>query len=85
MRDPCDRSHRAGVFRNSLKQLRSGLARKLYQVPNMTNRLSTIATAQKKTRLRDVIFAGFLVMGAALAVTSVSTAAATANTQLVQR
>jgi hypothetical protein len=51
----------------------------------MTNRLSTIATAQKKTRLRDAIFAGFFMLGAAIAVTSVSAAAATANTQVAQR
>ena len=51
----------------------------------MNNRLSTIATAQKKTRVRDAIFAAFVVVGAALAVVSVSTAAETASTQLVQR
>ena len=42
-------------------------------------RLETIATAQKKTRVRDVMFACFVALAAALAVTSVTTAAHAAN------
>ena len=48
-------------------------------------RLETIATAQKKTRARDLIFACFVALGAALAVTSVTTAASVANTNITQR
>jgi hypothetical protein len=48
-------------------------------------RLETIATAQKKTRIRDAIFACFVALAAVIAVTSVSTAANGASTQIVQR
>jgi hypothetical protein len=43
------------------------------------NRLETIATAQKKTRVRDAIFACFVALAAVVAVTSVTTAAHAAN------
>jgi hypothetical protein len=46
----------------------------------MTTRLATIATAQKKTRIRDFVFACFVVVGAALAVTSTAAAAEAAST-----
>jgi hypothetical protein len=49
------------------------------------NRLATIATAQKKTFVRDAIFACFVALGAVLAVTSVATAASTASTHIAQR
>ena len=42
-------------------------------------RLDNIATAQKKTRLRDAMFACFVALAAAIAVTSVSTAASAAT------
>ncbi len=45
----------------------------------MTTRLQTIATAQKKTRIRDAIFACFVALAAAVAITSVTTAAEAAN------
>lgn len=45
----------------------------------MTTRLQTIATAQKKTRVRDAIFACFVALAAAVAITSVTTAAEAAN------
>ncbi len=45
---------------------------------NMT-RLETIATAQKKTRVRDAIFACFVALAAAVAVTTVTTAAEAAH------
>lgn len=45
----------------------------------MTTRLETIATAQKKTRARDVLFACFVALAAAVAVTSVTTAAKAAH------
>jgi hypothetical protein len=41
----------------------------------MTNRLATIATAQKKTRARDLVFACFVALAAVVSVTTVSTAA----------
>lgn len=51
----------------------------------MTTRLSTIATAQKKTRLLDLVFACFVVAGTALAVTTMSTVADAASTRVAQR
>ncbi len=44
-----------------------------------TNRLETIATAQKKTFVRDVLFAGLVALAAFVSVTSVGTAAEAAN------
>jgi hypothetical protein len=40
-----------------------------------TNRLSSISARQKRTRLRDALFAAFLALAAVVSVTSVSTAA----------
>lgn len=42
-------------------------------------RLETIATAQKKTRVRDAIFACFVALAATIAVTTVTTAAEAAH------
>ena len=41
----------------------------------MSNRLATIATAQKKTRARDLVFACFVALAAIVSVSTVSTAA----------
>ncbi len=41
----------------------------------MSNRLATIATAQKQTRVRDLVFACFVALAAIVSVSSVSTAA----------
>ena len=49
------------------------------------NRLEMISTAQKKTRVRDAIFACFVALAAVIAVTSVTTAADAASTHIVQR
>lgn len=46
-------------------------------------RLETIATAQKKTRTRDALFACFIALAAVIGVTSVTTAADAANTHYV--
>ena len=51
----------------------------------MSTRLATIATAQKKTRTRDLLFACFVALAAAIGVSSVVTAADVANTHLVGR
>jgi hypothetical protein len=48
----------------------------------MMNRLETIATAQKKTRVRDAIFACFVALAAVITVTTVTTATNTANTSV---
>jgi len=42
-------------------------------------RLETIVTAQKKTRVRDAIFACFVALAAAISITTVTTAADAAN------
>ncbi|MEO8700784.1 MAG: hypothetical protein ABI867_12110 [Kofleriaceae bacterium] len=55
------------------------LARKLNKTLPMMTRLDTIASAQKKTRIRDAIFACFVALATVVAVTSVSTAASAAN------
>jgi hypothetical protein len=49
------------------------------------NRLETIANAQKKTRVRDAIFACFVALAAIVTVTTVTTATSTANTHVAQR
>jgi hypothetical protein len=51
----------------------------------MTNRLATIATAQKKTLTRDALFACLIALFAAIGFASVTTAANGASTQIVQR
>jgi hypothetical protein len=43
------------------------------------NRLETIAAAQKKTRVRDAIFACFVALATVIAVTSVTQAANAAH------
>jgi len=48
-----------------------------------TNRLDTIANRQRKSLLRDVLFAAFVVMAAAIGVTSVGSAIAGASSQHV--
>ena len=79
----CDRSPPVAKCSRALE---NHLARKLYIDPFiMTNRLATIATAQKKTRIRDAIFASFVALGLAISVTSVSTAAAAANPNVTAR
>lgn len=47
-------------------------------------RLATIVAAQKKTRVRDALFACFVAIAAAVSITTVSTAAS-ASTHVVQR
>lgn len=51
----------------------------------MTNRLATIAAAQKKTRLRDALFACFVALAAVVTVTTVATATGNANTTVAAR
>jgi hypothetical protein len=51
----------------------------------MMTRLDTIATAQKKTRLRDALFACIVAVTAAVAVTTVATAANAAAPQIALR
>jgi hypothetical protein len=50
------------------------------------NRLDTIADRQRKSKMRDLMFAAFIVMAAAIGVTSVGAAISGASSQhLVQR
>ncbi|MBA3540954.1 MAG: hypothetical protein H0T79_15185 [Deltaproteobacteria bacterium] len=44
-----------------------------------TNRLANIVIAQRKTRVRDVLFAAFVALATVMAVTSVGTAASAAS------
>jgi NaMN:DMB phosphoribosyltransferase len=60
------------------------LARKLNEPPRMSNRLATIASAQKQARRRDVLFACFIALAAALAATSVS-GPSTPSSHVVER
>jgi hypothetical protein len=59
------------------------LARNLNYGSVMTTRLATIATAQKKTRLRDALFACIVAVTAAVALATVSTAASGASAKTV--
>jgi len=49
------------------------------------NHLANIAIRQRKTRLRDAIFAAFVALGAIVSVTAISTAANAASTHIVNR
>jgi hypothetical protein len=40
-----------------------------------TNRLATIATRQRRSRTRDLVFAGFVALATIIAATSIATAA----------
>ena len=49
------------------------------------NRLDTIATRQKKSFIRDVVFAAFVALAAVVSVTGVGTAVAASNAHVAQR
>lgn len=51
----------------------------------MTNRLATIATRQRGTRSRDLVFAAFVALAAVISATTIGTAASAASTQVVSR
>ncbi len=50
----------------------------------MSTRLESITTRQKKSFVRDVVFATFIALAAVVSIASVSTAVA-ASTQVAQR
>jgi hypothetical protein len=50
-----------------------------------SNRLDGIATRQRKTFVRDALFAAFVALAAVISITSLNTAASAASTHLVQR
>lgn len=47
----------------------------------MSTRLQTIATRQAKTRVRDALFAAFVVLATVISISSVGTAANAASSQ----
>jgi hypothetical protein len=49
------------------------------------NRLDTIATRQKKSFVRDVVFAAFVALAAVVSVTGVGTAVAASSAHVAQR
>ena len=51
----------------------------------MSNRLTAISTRQKKSFVRDVVFAAFIALAAVVSVTGVSTAVAAAQTHVASR
>ena len=51
----------------------------------MTTRLETIAIRQKKSFVRDVVFAAFIALAAAVSIASVSTAVEASTTHIAQR
>lgn len=51
----------------------------------MTTRLQNIATRQSQSRARDLVFAAFVALAAIVGVSSISTAAHAASTQIVSR
>ncbi len=48
-------------------------------------RLDTIARRQRSTRVRDLMFAAFVALAAAISVATISTAADAASTRVVSR
>ena len=50
-----------------------------------SNRLDNIATRQRKTFVRDALFAAFVALAAVISITSLHTAASAATTHIVQR
>ena len=50
-----------------------------------TNRLDNIAARQRRSRLRDVMFAALMVVAGALSITSVSTAVRASHAQVANR
>lgn len=51
----------------------------------MTNRLDSIATRQRKSLARDVVFVAFLVLAGAVSLSSVSVAAHAAHSDVARR
>lgn len=51
----------------------------------MTNRLDTIATRQRSSRVRDLLFAATIALASIVSATSVATAANAASTHSVSR
>lgn len=51
----------------------------------MTNRLDTIATRQRSTRVRDALFASLVALATAISVASIGAAASAASTQIASR
>jgi len=50
-----------------------------------STRLDNIATRQRKTFVRDVVFAAFVALAAVISITSINTAASAATTHIAQR
>jgi hypothetical protein len=57
------------------------VAPSVYYGPGMMNRLDTIATRQRKSRVRDAIFAVSIAIAAVVSITTVSTACQAATTR----
>ena len=55
------------------------LARPKHDVPNMTH-LNAIETRQRKSAVRDLLFAAFVALAAVISVSTVTTAIMTAST-----
>lgn len=51
----------------------------------MTSRLETIVTRQRKSFVRDVVFAAFVALAAVVSIASVSTAVEASSTRVAQR
>jgi hypothetical protein len=51
----------------------------------MSNHLAAVAARQKKSFVRDVVFAALVALAAVVSVSSVGTAVAAANTHVAQR
>ena len=82
--DRCDRSQFQTRSDNQLKSWSYELVSSLYKGMGTgdieMNHLNNIATRQRTSRLRDAIFAGFVMLGAAMSITTISTAANAAST-----
>ena len=88
LRQRCDGAIRRMPFANRLIPLRFNLAHQSHQGlfamnKQSSNRLVTIANRQRRLIIRDLFFAAFVVMAAAIGVTSVGSAIAGASTHQV--
>jgi plasmid stabilization system protein ParE len=67
------------------RSLETRLARRVEMGRLMTNRLDTIATRQRGTHTRDLLFAAFVALAAVISASTIGTAASAASTHIASR
>jgi len=71
--------------RNSARSLGRTLASELNYGRGMMNRLDNIAARQKRTRVRDLVFAALVVVAGAISISSVHAATQVVHSNVAQR